>query len=258
MGAALGFALLAPAPLALAIFVALGIGLALPLAVASMIPGIARLLPRPGRWMVLLKQVLAFPLYGTVAWLVWVLIQEVGPEGSLVALFGLVLVSFAVWIYGTTRLGGPVMRRIGSGLAAAGTAAALVLAAAATPSNAPLKPSANKDALRYEPFSPARLAALTAERQPVFVNLTAAWCITCLVNEHATLNTSPIRQAFADHHIVALKGDWTRQDPEITGLLQRFGRSGVPLYLLYDRSGTPNVLPQLLTQSEVLDAIGRI
>lgn len=258
MGAALGFALLAPAPLALAIFVALGIGLALPLAVASMVPGIARLLPRSGRWMVLLKQLLAFPLYGTVAWLVWVLIQEVEPEGSLMALFGLVLVGFAVWVYGTTRLAGPAMRRLGTGLAAAGTVAALVLAVTATPSNAPLRPSASKDALPYEAFSPARLAALTAERQPVFVNLTAAWCITCLVNEHATLDTSAIRRAFAEHHIVALKGDWTRQDPEITGLLQQFGRSGVPLYLLYDRSGMPNVLPQILTQAEIIDAIGKI
>ena len=258
MGAALGFALLAPAPLALAIFVALGIGLALPLAVASMIPGVTRCLPGPGRWMLLLKQLLAFPLYGTVAWLIWVLIQEVGPEGSLMALLGLVLVGFAVWVYGMTRLAAPAMRRLGIGVAAAATAAALAVAVTASPSSVPAKLAANKDALPYEPFTPARLAALTAERQPVFVNLTAAWCITCLVNEHATLDTAAIRQAFADHHITALKGDWTRQDPQITGLLQQFGRSGVPLYVLYDRSGTPNVLPQILTKAEVLNAIGRI
>jgi thiol:disulfide interchange protein len=258
MGAALSFALLAPAPLALAIFIVLGIGLALPLTIATLIPGFARLLPRPGRWMVLLKQLLAFPLYGTVAWLIWVLIQEVGPEGTLMALFGLVLVGFAVWVYGTTRLAGPAMRRVGIGLAAAGTAAALVLAATATPSNARLEPTAARDGLLYEPFSPARLEALTAERRPVFVNLTAAWCITCLVNEHTTLDSSAIRHAFAEHQIVALKGDWTRQDPDITAWLQKFGRSGVPLYLLYDHSGMPNVLPQILTQSEVLDAIGKI
>ena len=258
MGAALGFALLAPAPLALAIFVALGIGLAAPLAIATLIPGFARLLPRPGRWMVLLKQLLAFPLYGTVAWLVWVLIQEVGPEGALMALFGLVLVGFAVWVYGTTRLAGPAMRRAGTVLAAAGTAAALLLALTATPSRARPEQTASRDRLPYERFSPARLDALTAERRPVFVNLTAAWCITCLVNEHATLDTAAVRQAFAEHQIVALKGDWTRQDPEITAWLQKFGRSGVPLYLLYDRSGTANVLPQILTRSEVLDAIGKI
>jgi thiol:disulfide interchange protein DsbD len=258
MGAALGFALLAPAPLALAIFVALGIGLALPLTIATLIPGLARLLPRPGRWMVLLKQLLAFPLYGTVAWLIWVLIQEVGPEGALMALLGLVLVGFAVWVYGTTRLAGPAMRRAGTALAAAGTAAALVLALTATPSSARPEQTASRDGLRYERFSPSRLDALTAERHPVFVNLTAAWCITCLVNEHATLDTAAVQQAFAEHQIVALKGDWTRQDPEITAWLQKFGRSGVPLYLLYDRSGTPNVLPQILTRSEMLDAIGKI
>jgi len=258
MGAALGFAMLAPAPLALAIFVALGIGLAAPLAIATMIPGLARLLPRPGRWMVLLKQLLAFPLYGTVAWLIWVLIQEVGPEGALAALFGLVLVGFAVWIYGTTRLAGPAMRGVGVGLAAIGTAAALLLAVTATPSVARPEKSAARDGLGYERFSLARLDALTDEHRPVFVNLTAAWCLTCLVNERTTLDSAAIRQAFAEHKITALKGDWTRQDPEITHYLQKFGRSGVPLYLLYDRSGTPNVLPQILTQGEVLDAIGKI
>ena len=258
MGAALGFALLAPAPLALAIFVMLGIGLASPLAITSMIPAVTRLLPRPGRWMVLLKELLAFPLYGTVAWLIWVLIQEVGPEGTLMALFGLVLVGFAVWVYGTTRLAGPAMRRVGAALAVAGTAAAVVLAVTATPSSAQPEQTARSGGLAYEPFSPARLEALTAEHRPVFVNLTAAWCITCLVNEHATLDATAIRKAFAEHQIVALKGDWTRQDPEITAWLQKFGRSGVPLYLLYDRAGMPNVLPQILTQSEVLDAIGRI
>jgi thiol:disulfide interchange protein DsbD len=258
MGAALGFALLAPAPLALAIFIALGLGLAAPLALAALIPGLARLLPRPGRWMVLLKQLLAFPLYGTVAWLIWVLIQEVGPEGALAALFGLVLVGFAVWVYGTTRLAGPTMRRIGVGLAAAGTAAALLLAVTAPPSAARPERTATQDGLRYEAFSLARLEALKDERRPVFVNLTAAWCLTCLVNERTTLDSAAVRQAFADHQIVALKGDWTRQDPEITRQLQQFGRSGVPLYLLYDKSGTPNVLPQILTQSEVLDAIGKI
>jgi thiol:disulfide interchange protein len=208
--------------------------------------------------MVLLKQLLAFPLYGTVAWLIWVLIQEVGPDGSLAALFGLVLVGFAVWVYGTTRLAGPAMRRVGLGLAAAGTAAALILAVTANPSSARPERIAARDGLRYEPFSLARLEVLTAEHRPVFVNLTAAWCLTCLVNEHTTLDSTSVRDAFAKQQIVALKGDWTRQNPDVTAFLQQFGRSGVPLYLLYDRSGTPNVLPQILTQSEVLDAVGKI
>jgi thiol:disulfide interchange protein len=258
MGAALGFALIAPAPLALAIFVALGVGLAAPLALASLVPAIARLLPRPGAWMGILKQVLAFPLYGTVAWLIWVLIQEVGPEGALPALFGLVFVGFAVWVYGVSRFARPVGRRLGDGLAAAGIAAALAVAATASPAGAGAERGPARGALGYEPFSAARLASLTSEHQPAFVNLTAAWCITCLINERAALDSAAVRRAFSEHRVVALKGDWTRQDPEITGFLQKFGRSGVPLYLIYDRSGTPTVLPQILTEATVLSAIGRM
>ena len=256
MGAALGFALIAPAPLAMAIFIALGVGLALPLALASLVPAIARLLPRPGAWMAIFKQLLAFPLYGTVAWLIWVLIQEVGPEGALPALFGLVFVGFAMWVYGVTRFARPAARRLGAGLAAVGIAAALVVAATASPAGA-VSRAAAKGGLPYEPFSAARLSALTAEHRPVFVNLTAAWCITCLINERATLDSAAVRRAFAEHRIVALKGDWTRQDPEITGFLQKFGRSGVPLYLLYGTSGAPTVLPQILTEATVLSALDK-
>jgi len=258
MGAALGFALIAPAPLALAIFIALGVGLAAPLALASLVPAIARLLPRPGPWMGVFKQALAFPLYGTVAWLIWVLIQEVGPEGALPALFGLVFVGFAVWIYGLTRLSAPAARRLGAGLALAGIAAALIVAATAGPAGAGAPRAPSRDALGYEPFSAARLAALASERRPAFVNLTAAWCITCLINERATLDNAAVRRAFDERRIVALKGDWTRQDPEISAFLQKFGRSGVPLYLLYDGSGTPVVLPQILTEATILSAIDKL
>jgi thiol:disulfide interchange protein DsbD len=261
MGAALGAAVVAPAPLAQAIFVALGAGLAAPLLLASFTPGIARVLPRPGGWMEVLKQVLAFPLYGTVAWLVWVLIQETGPEGSLAALFGLVLVGFAVWVYGRTRLSAPAARRLGSGLALAGFAAAVVLAVLIPRGPPPADAraaAAARDGLPYQPFSEARLTALTAEHKPVFVNLTAAWCLTCIVNERATLDRAAVRDAFAARGIVALKGDWTRQDPEIAQFLQSFGRSGVPLYLLYDGKGAATVLPQILTATAVIEAVGKL
>jgi thiol:disulfide interchange protein len=118
--------------------------------------------------------------------------------------------------------------------------------------------AAAPDDFGYQPFSIARLDRLAAQHQPVFVNLTAAWCITCLVNEHTTLGSQAVRRAFADRRIVALKGDWTRQNPEITTFLQQFGRSGVPLYLLYDKSGTPTVLPQILTEASVLAALEKI
>jgi thiol:disulfide interchange protein len=256
MGAALGLALVAPAPLALAIFLALGAGLAAPLTAASFIPHLARLLPRPGRWMELFKQLLAFPLYATVAWLVWVLIQEVAPADAFAALLGLVLVGFAVWLHGRTRLSAATARQLGGSVAAVGLAVAVALAAMLTPATGPV-PLTN-DGIAYEPFTNARLAALTTEHKPVFVNLTAAWCITCLVNERATLDSAPVRRALADHGVVALKGDWTRQDPEITALLQRFGRSGVPLYLLYGGDGSATVLPQILTESGVIDAVSRL
>src|SRR5579864_3370098 len=258
MGAALGAALIAPAPVALAIFVALGIGLALPFVLATAIPGLARRLPRPGAWMAWFKQLLAFPLYGTVAWLTWVLIQEVGPAVAFSALLGLIAVGFAVWIYGRTRAIGPTGRRLGAGLAASGIAAALVLAAMLVSAAAPEAGAAARDDFGYQKFSALRLDRLVAEHQPVFVNLTAAWCITCLVNERTALAGRAVRRAFAERRVVALKGDWTRQNPEITAFLQEFGRSGVPLYLLYDKTGTPTILPQILTEATVLAALGRI
>jgi thiol:disulfide interchange protein DsbD len=258
MAAALGFALLAPTALALGIFLALGFGLAAPYLTASVVPGWQRLLPRPGGWMELVKQLLAFPLYGTVAWLAWVLIQETGPGQSLAALFGLVMIGFAVWVYGRTRLAAPRGRRLGTGLAIAGTAAAIFLVASLTntePERSSLAPHAG---LTYEPFTAQRLSALEATGKPFFVNLTASWCVTCLINERVALDSEPVRQAFAEHGIIALKGDWTTQNPEITDLLQRFGRSGVPLYLLYSGKREPVVLPQILTPASVLDALGKV
>jgi thiol:disulfide interchange protein len=258
MGAALCFALIAPAAVAIGIFLALGFGLAAPYLVATIIPGWQRVLPRPGAWMELVKQLLAFPLYGTVAWLIWVLIQEAGPGQSLGALFGLVLVGFAVWIYGRTRLAAPLGRRLGIGLAAAGTAAAIFLAASLTKTEAGTANAAPPDRLAYEPFTAQRLSTLEATGKPVFVNLTASWCVTCLINERVALDSEVVRQAFAARGIVALKGDWTTQNPEITALLQQFGRSGVPLYLLYGGKGEPVILPQILTAASVLDALGKV
>jgi thiol:disulfide interchange protein len=260
MGAALGFALIAPAGLAIGIFLALGLGLAAPYLAASMAPGWQRVLPKPGAWMEFVKQLLAFPLYGTVAWLLWVLIQQVGPGEALEALIGLVLVAFGVWIYGQTRLAAPLGRHLGTGLAAAGFAFALVLAATLTSSNPELTAPTSApggNGLAYEPFTTQRLTALEAEGRPVFVNLTASWCVTCLINERVALDSEAVRKAFAERGVVPLKGDWTNQNPEITRFLQQFGRSGVPLYLLYSGGGEPVLLPQILTASNVLEALGR-
>jgi len=169
----------------------------------------------------------------------------------------LVLVAFAVWIYGQTQLAAPGRRVLGMGLAAAGGAAAIFLAASLT--GAPPANSAGlRGGLQYEPFTTQRLAVLEAAGEPVFVNLTASWCVTCLINERVALDSDAVRRAFAERGIVALKGDWTSQNPEITQFLQRFGRSGVPLYLFYTgKGGEPVMLPQILTAANVLDAVGK-
>ena len=259
MGATLGFALIAPAALALGIFLVLGLGLAAPFLLAALMPGWRRILPRPGAWMEFAKQILAFPLYATVAWLLWVLLQEVGPEGGLRALFGLVLVGFAVWIYGRTRPAAWTGRVLGSGLAAAALAGVIALATSFTAEDQGVvrADAAAAAGLPYQRFSPARLSALTAQGKPVFVNLTASWCVTCLLNERVALDNEAVRQAFAARGIVPLKGDWTSRDPDITAFLQQFGRSGVPLYLYFDGKDAPVVLPQILTAATVLDAIGK-
>ena len=257
MGAALGFALIAPAALGLGVFLALGLGLAAPYLVASLTRRWQRLLPKPGPWMEFVKQLLAFPLYATVAWLLWVLIEEVGPDDAFGALFGLVLIAFAIWIYGQTRLAAPVGRVLGTGMAVTGSAAAILLALSMAGSP-PAKSAALHSGLPYEPFTAQRLAALETAGKPVFVNLTAAWCVTCLINERVALDTDEVRQAFAERGVVPLKGDWTSQNPEITRFLQQFGRSGVPLYLFYTgKGGEPVMLPQILTAASVLDAIGK-
>jgi thiol:disulfide interchange protein len=141
------------------------------------------------------------------------------------------------------------------GLAGAGVAASLALAVLLGIGTMPAAPAAERTS---ETFTPARLAALRAEGRPVFVNLTAAWCVTCLVNERVAISNDTVQRAFAANHVVYLKGDWTRQDPSISEFLREQGRSGVPLYLYYGpHAATAEVLPQILTESTVLEAVGR-
>jgi thiol:disulfide interchange protein/DsbC/DsbD-like thiol-disulfide interchange protein len=261
MGAAIGFALLAPAAVALGIFLALGLGLAAPFLLTTLMPGLRRIFPRPGAWMDLVKQILAFPLYLTVAWLLWVLIQEVGPHRCFAALLGLVLVGFAVWVFGQTRSAARRGRRLGGAFAGVAALAALLVAASfASTDYGAARADADTDSpsrLSYRPFSLERLAALEREGKPIFVNLTAAWCVTCLVNERVALDNDAVAKAFATRGIVPLKGDWTSGNREITAFLQRFGRNGVPLYLYYAGTRPPVILPQILTAAIVLGAIGK-
>ncbi len=256
MGSAVGFALTQSAAVALAVFASLGLGLALPFLVLTLWPPALRALPRPGAWMETLKQVLAFPVYATVAWLVWVLAQQVDPRGLLAALIGLVLVGFAAWAWERGRGASPGRSRIAQACAALAIVAVAALALTLPPARA--VPAAQAVGDGIEPFTQARLDALVKANRPVFIDLTAAWCITCAVNEATSLNTAAVRAAMAERGVTYLKGDWTNQNPEITRLLESHGRSGVPLYLLYTGTGEPQVLPQILTEGTVLAALNAV
>ena len=259
MATAVGFALTQPPIVALSVILALGLGLALPFLVLTLAPQLLGRLPRPGPWMETLKQLMAFPVYATVAWLVWVLAQQVGPAGLLAALVGLVLIALAAWSFNVAQTARPVARRVALGAVTAsilGTGA--VVAGLAQDRAGPAALSQSASAAAYEHFSQQRLAELLAGNRPVFVNMTAAWCITCLVNEHAALATASVRSAFAAKNVAQLKGDWTNRNPEITRILEKHGRSGVPLYLLYAGGPDPIVLPQILTPAIVLGEIERI
>jgi thiol:disulfide interchange protein DsbD len=232
----------------------LGLGLATPYVLLALLPGFVRLLPKPGAWMLILKQALAFPMYASAAWLVWVISQQTGPNGVLATGTGLVLLGLAAWVIGVTQR--QQARRLWFGRAIAGLAAigalGFLFGLAAAP---PISIAAASDENAY---TPAALAALRAEGRPVFVNLTAAWCVTCKINEQVALSSDAVKKAFATRHITYLKGDWTRADPVISALLHQYGRDGVPLYLFYPaKGGVPVVLPQLLTAGIVLDELDR-
>jgi thiol:disulfide interchange protein DsbD len=258
MGVAVGYAVAQPWLTALLVFEALGLGLALPFLVLTLVPTWRRWLPAPGAWMTRVQQLLAFPLYASVAWLVWVVSEQAGPTGVAAALAGLVLIAFAAWLHGLTRDSAGLRRRVTSVIALALVVLAAALGALAGPGSAARTPgSASSRTDGGEPFSPARLSELRAAGTPVFVNITAAWCLTCLVNERVALRAPAVEDAFARKGVVTLKADWTRRDPVITQVLGTFGRNGVPLYLLYPAGGAtrePAVLPQILSERILIDA----
>ncbi|MBX9752738.1 MAG: thioredoxin family protein [Roseococcus sp.] len=251
MATAIGAALVLPAYATLAIFGAMGLGLALPYALLGLFPATARFLPRPGAWMERLRQFLAFPMYAAAAWLVWVLAQQSGPDGVLMALVGAVLIALAAWAWGVAQQSGRTPRRLSEALALAAIMAALALLpmlGAVPPASAAIS--------QGEAWSAPRLAELRAGGNPVFVNLTAAWCISCKVNERVAIHTEGVQSAFAAAGVAQLTGDWTRGDAAITALLREHGRDGVPLYLLYPAGGgAPAILPQILTEGILLGAL---
>ncbi len=254
MGTAVGFALTQSPLEAILVFEALGLGLAAPYLLICFVPGMARRLPRPGVWMDRVKQVLAFPLYGAAAWLIWVVAQQLEATELAGALAGLVLVGFIAWLYGTAQ------QSSGTGRAVALVTAALAFLATVgltvTLGSAPPAKGAGTQAAGSEPYTAARLAALRAEGRPVFIDFTAAWCITCKVNERIALSKPEVSDAFKSANVAYLIGDWTNRNAEISAALQAVGRDGVPLYLYYGVGAKePQVLPQVLTASTVVAAV---
>ncbi len=250
MGAALGFTLSQPPWVAVPVFTAIATGMAAPVALLSFFPGWLRRLPRPGAWMETFKQAMAFPLFGTVVWLVWVIGSQLGNDAVARILFGLVLLGGGAWFYGRNQSRRPAVAAMVAAMVG------IVALSIAWPEHAaPNSSSATGDA-EWQPYNREKIAELRAGGQAVFVDFTASWCITCQVNKRVALNDATVKQKFVDRKIVRMKADWTRQDPAITAALAEFGRNAVPLYVYYPIQGEPQVLPELLTPDIVLTAIG--
>ncbi len=235
MGTALGFALTQSAPVALLIFCTLGLGLALPFLLLGFFPRLGGVLPRPGAWMLRFRQWMAFPLYLSAVWLLWVLMRQAGADAAAVILIGLVLIAFALL----------AQRRIVRWSVLAAALALLWFA----PQKAAVVDSGPKA------WSQARVAELRAQGRTIFVDFTADWCLTCKVNERVALSTPRVQQAFKEHNVAFLVADWTNPDPAITQALTQFGRPGVPMYLVYVNGGEPKLLPQVLTPDIVISAL---
>ncbi len=257
MGVAMGYALTQPPAVAMAVFLALGFGLALPYLVLAFVPALRAAMPKPGTWMVVFKELLAFPMYGSALWLIWVYSQQVAAETFFYALAGFVGLGFAIWItrYNPAQPAGRwALRGLAAIVMLSLTGFAMAASLAPQPAATTIGAAAHDGAAGWEMFTPDRLGALQNGDEPVFVNMTAAWCITCKVNERIALNTENTKALFAQHNVHYLKGDWTNQDPEITTYLQHYGRNGVPLYVYYGprdittgERPAPVILPQLLT-----------
>lgn len=258
MGVALGAALALPTVQALAVFAALGLGMALPYLAASLVPAVARALPRPGAWMARFKVAMAFPMFATVVWLVWVLGQQAGIDGAAGLLAVLVAVAFVMWSLGSPGIG--ARGRVVLGAVAVPVLVVAVLWAwpglddARAPRAAVPEISAD-----WQAWSPEAVAAARADGRPVFVDFTAAWCVTCQFNKRTALADPAVLAQARDAGVLLLRADWTRRDPVITRELTRLGRSGVPVYALYARPDQPpRLLPEVLRAADVREALAGI
>ena len=264
MGASLGLAATLPPVQALAVFVALGLGMAAPYLVASAWPAVARLLPRPGPWMAHFKVLMAFPMFATVVWLVWVLGQQVGIDGVAALLGSLLALALAAWALGSPSLGRGA-RWVLSSTALACLAATLAWALpsfvdpAARAGGAAARDTGARAGEPWEAWSASRVEQALGEGRAVFVDFTAAWCVTCQFNKRTVLADPAVLAEFQSRRVLLLRADWTRRDPAITAELARLQRNGVPVYALYAPGAVaPRLLGEILSAREVRDALGAL
>ena len=254
MGAAVGLAVGLPAAQALAVFGAVGLGMALPYLAAGWVPGFARLLPRPGAWMQVFRRLMAFPMFATVVWLVWVLGQQSGIDGAAALLALLVALGAVLWaatLAGRSRV-----------VVASISIASFAWLAVALGPNITKIPATNAVQAAadgpWQPWEPGRVEQVLASGRPVFVDFTAAWCVTCQYNKKTTLANKALLADLAAKHVVLLRADWTRQDPAIGAALRSLGRNGVPAYVLYETGRAPQLLSELPTVAELRAAVARL
>ena len=253
MAGALGYAFTAPVAAALGVFLMLGLGLALPFLLIGFVPALAARLPRPGAWMETLKLWLAYPMYLTAVWLLWVFGKQRGMDAAALLLVGAVLLALALWWYERQRLDGTPGRRA---LAYVLLGLALGVSVVSARFHAPVRGATPAPGDEKVAFSRATLATLRAQGKPVFVDMTADWCITCKVNEKAVLDTAAFKALLARTGAVYMVGDWTNEDPEISAFLDEYHSPGVPLYVVFPADGGPGRrLPQVLSQATMQQAL---
>jgi thiol:disulfide interchange protein/DsbC/DsbD-like thiol-disulfide interchange protein len=253
MGASLGYAVGLPALEALAIFAALGVGMALPYLAASAIPAVARALPRPGPWMVTFKQLMAFPMFATVAWLVWVLGQQSGVDGAGALLALLVLMALVIWAFTLRGTARTLLAAFSLALCAWGlwSVGPNITRPVAAVSAAPV-------AGGWQAWEPGRVDQLAAQGQSVFVDFTAAWCVTCQYNKKTTLSNATVLADIQAKNVALLRADWTRRDPAVTAALAQLGRNGVPVYVIYKPGRAPVVMSEILSVDEVRAELAKL